>query len=173
MSSKKSVFCIASDESEAFQITDRLKAAGFRSSDVSILFPDKSGSFEKRTKAPEGAKVGAGSGLVVGGALGWLAGVGSLTIPGAGPFIAAGPVMAVLGGAAVGGAVGGVTGALVGLGMSESEAKQYEGRLREGNVLVSVHSENGDEVARAKSIFKECDADAISVSGETRVQKTT
>jgi hypothetical protein len=170
----KSVFCIATTESQAIQIVERLKAAGFSNNDISVLFPDKSGTkdfaHEQHTKAPEGTAVGAGTGAVLGGALGWLAGIGSLAIPGVGPFIAAGPIMAALGGAAVGGTVGGLTGALVGLGIPEYEAKQYEGKILEGNILISVHSENGDEVSRAKKIFKDCNARDVASAGEEAVK---
>lgn len=169
----QSVICMASSEVHAIQIVDRLKAGGFRSSDISVLLPDKSGTkdfaHEQHTKAPEGATVGAGSGAVLGGALGWLVGIGALAIPGVGPFIAAGPIMAALGGAAVGGTLGGVTGALIGMGIPEYEAKQYEGKLRKGNVLISVHSDNRDEVSRAKTIFEECKAESISTAGEKAV----
>jgi hypothetical protein len=172
--SKKSVFCIASSDIQAIQIVDRLKSAGFRNSDISVLFPDKTGTkdfaHEHHTKAPEGASVGAGSGAILGGTLGWLAGIGSLAIPGAGPFIAAGPIMAMLGGAAVGGTVGGITGSLIGLGIPEYEAKQYEGKIRKGNVLISVHSDNSDDVSRAKKIFKDCNAESIASAGEVSVK---
>src|SRR4029077_19156443 len=127
---------------------------GFPSNNISVLFPDKATTrdfaHEKHTKAPEGATIGAGTGGVVGGALGWLVGIGSLAIPGVGPFIAAGPIMAALGGAAVGATVGGLAGTLVGLGIPEYVAKQYEGKLREGNILISVHAESGKETDRAK-----------------------
>src|ERR1700675_1082619 len=129
---------------------DGLKAAGFSNRDISVLFPQSAGSkdfaHEKGTKAPEGASAGAGTGVVLGGALGWLMGVGGLAIPGVGPFIAAGPIMAALAGAGVGGAVGGIAGALVGMGIPEYEAKRYEGKIKAGNILISVHSDNGDEV---------------------------
>src|SRR5215831_6311628 len=125
---EKAVFCIAKTEPQAIRIVDQLKAAGFSSNDISVLFPDKSGTrdfaHEHHTKAPEGATTGAGAGVVVGGALGWLVGIGAVAIPGVGPFIAAGPILAALGGASVGAAVGGVTGALVGLGIPELEAKR-------------------------------------------------
>ena len=127
--SKTSVFCIASSESQAIRIVDRLKASNFSNNDISVLLPDKSGTkdfaHEQHTKAPEGAATGGVTGGVLGGALGWLVGIGALAIPGVGPLIAAGPIMAALGGAAVGGAVGGITGALVGLGIPEYEAKRY------------------------------------------------
>lgn len=168
----KAVFCIAKTETQAISIVDQLKAAGFSGNDISVLFPDKSGTrdfaHERNTKAPEGAATGAGAGGVLGGALGWLMGVGALAIPGLGPFIAAGPIMAALGGAAAGAALGGVTGALVGLGIPEYEAKQYEGKLREGNILISVHAEDSTERNRAKTIFERAGADDISSSGEAR-----
>jgi hypothetical protein len=170
---KKSVFCLARDEAQARQIVDSLKAAGFSSNDVSVLLPDKSSTkefaHEKGTKAPEGAITGVGAGGVLGGALGWLAGVGALAIPGAGPFIAAGPIMAALSGAAVGAGAGGLIGALVGMGIPEYEAKRYESRVREGRILISVHSENSDETKRAKDIFERAGAEDISSAGEKSV----
>src|SRR5512133_2414418 len=150
----KSVFCLTDNEIQAEKIVEDLKAAGFSNNDISALFPDKSGTkdfaHEQHTKAPEGAATGAGTGGVLGGALGWLIGIGSLAIPGVGPFIAAGPIMAALAGAGVGAAVGGLTGALVGMGIPEYEAKQYEGKIKEGNILISVHAEDGTESDRAK-----------------------
>jgi hypothetical protein len=170
---EKAVFCIAKTETQAISIVDQLKAAGFSNNDISVLFPDKSGTrdfaHEQNTKAPEGAATGAGAGGVLGGALGWLVGIGTLAIPGLGPFIAAGPIMAALSGAAAGAALGGVTGALVGLGIPEYEAKQYEGKIREGNILISVHTEDGTERTRAKNIFERSGAGDISSSGEARV----
>src|SRR6187200_3712776 len=152
--SKKSVFCIATSREQAEQIVNQLKTAGFSNNDISALFPDKGTTrdfaHEKNTKAPEGAATGAGTGGVVGGALGWLAGIGALAIPGVGPLIAAGPIMAALSGAAVGAAVGGVTGGLIGLGIPEYEAKRYEGKIKGGNILISVHSEDSEQTKRAK-----------------------
>jgi len=172
--SKTSVFCIANFESQAINIVDRLKSAGFSSNDISVLFPDKSGTkdfaHQQHTKAPEGAATGGATGGIVGGALGWLAGIGALAIPGVGPFIAAGPIMAALSGAAVGGTVGGITGALIGLGIPEYEAKRYEGKIRDGNILISVHSDNHSETKRAKKIFEEAGAKDISSSGEKSVK---
>ncbi|MGI8966209.1 MAG: DUF3341 domain-containing protein, partial [Limisphaerales bacterium] len=134
-------------------------------------FPDKTGTkdfaHKQNTKAPEGATTGGVSGGLLGGALGWLVGIGALAIPGVGPFIAAGPIMAALGGAAVGGAVGGITGALIGLGIPELEAKRYEGKIKGGNVLIAVHSENSDETKRAKEIFENAGAEDISSTGES------
>jgi len=173
--SKSSVICIASSESQAITIVDRLKAAGFSNNDISVLFPDKTGTkdfaHEQHTKAPEGAATGGITGGVLGGALGWLAGIGALAIPGVGPFIAAGPIMAALGGAAVGGTVGGIAGALVGLGIPEYEAKRYEGKIREGNILLSVHSDDSDETREAKEIFQQAGAKDISSTGESAVKK--
>jgi hypothetical protein len=168
-----SVFCIADTADQALLIVDRLKHAGFTGSDVSVLMPDKTGTrdfaHEHHTKAPEGAATGAGAGLAVGGSLGWLAGIGALAIPGVGPLIAAGPIMAALTGAALGGTLGGFSGALVGMGIPEFEAKQYEGKIRGGNALISVHSENSDETSRAKQIFKDAGAKDIATSGEVSV----
>lgn len=151
---------------------DALKSAGFRNTDISVLFPENAGTKEfahdKGTKAPEGATTGAASGAVVGGTLGWLAGIGALAIPGLGPFIAAGPIMAALAGVGVGGAVGGVTGALIGLGIPEYEAKRYEGRLKKGGILLSVHSDNSEWTKRAKEILERTGAEDIASAGETK-----
>ena len=169
----KAVFCIAQTEAQASRIVDQLKAAGFSANDISVLFPDKGGTkdfaHEQHTKAPEGAATGAGTGGILGGALGWLVGIGTLAIPGLGPFIAAGPIMAALSGAAAGAALGGITGALVGLGIPEYEAKRYEGKIKEGNMLISVHTEDSDERARAKDIFEQGGAEDISYTAEARV----
>jgi len=173
--SKTSVFCIAKSESQAIRIVDQLKASNFSNNDISVLFPDKTGTkdfaHEQNTKAPEGATTGGVTGGVLGGAFGWLAGIGALAIPGVGPFIAAGPIMAALGGAAMGGAVGGITGALIGLGIPEYEAKRYEGKIKDGNVLISVHTENSDEARKAKDIFKQAGAEEISSTGESTPPK--
>ncbi len=164
------VFCLATNPIQASDIVERLKLAGFASADISVLMPDRSGTrdfaIENETKAPEGAAAGVSTGAVIGGALGWLTGIGALAIPGLGPLIAAGPIMAALSGAAVGGAVGGVTGALIGLGIPEFEAKRYEGKLKSGHALVSVHSENADETERAKEIFRAAGAEDISSAHE-------
>ena len=149
---------------------DVLKEAGFRNTDISVLFPEKVVSkgfaHKKHTKAPQGAAAGAGTGAVLGGALGWLVGVGALAIPGLGPFIAAGPIMAALAGIGVGGTVGGITGALIGMGIPEHEAKRYEVRVKEGGILLSVHSDNADWTKRAKEILLRTGAQDISVTGE-------
>jgi hypothetical protein len=167
-----SVFGIYPSYTSVEGAVDALKAASFRNEDISVLFPENVGSkdfaHEKGTKAPEGTAVGAGSGAVVGGALGWLAGIGALAIPGLGPFIAAGPIMAALAGAGVGGAVGGIAGALVGMGIPEYEAKRYEGRVKEGGILLSVHSDNSEWTKRAKEILERTGAEDISSAGEAR-----
>jgi len=164
----KSVYAIATSESQASRIVDDLTSAGFSSDDISVLFPDKGTthefSHEKNTKAPEGAVTGATTGGVVGGVLGLLAGIGALAIPGVGPLIAAGPLLAALSGAAAGAAVGGIAGALIGLGIPELEAKRYENRISEGNILISVHTETSEEVDRAKDVLKNAGAEDISVT---------
>jgi len=172
---KQAVICIIPTAVQADRIVDRLRMAGFLNSDISALMPDKSGvrdmGHEKHSKAPEGTSTGAAGGAIVGGALGWLAGIGALAIPGVGPLVAAGPIMAALSGAAAGAAVGGVTGGLVGLGIPEYEAKQYEAKLNEGNILLSVHTENGEQAKLAEDIFKQEGAKDIKRTGETQVKK--
>ncbi|SPE50560.1 conserved hypothetical protein [Verrucomicrobia bacterium] len=171
----KAVFCLARDEAQAVNIVDRLKAAGFSNNDISVLLPDKGSTrefaHEKGTKAPEGALTGAGTGGVLGGVLGWLVGIGALAIPGLGPFIAAGPIMAALSGAAIGATTGGIVGALVGMGIPEYQAKRYESRLREGRILISAHSDNADETKRAKEIFEQAGAEDIASSSEEPVSE--
>jgi L-aminopeptidase/D-esterase-like protein len=171
---KKAVFCIAKTQTQAEAIVDRLKIQGFSNNDISVLFPDKSSTrdfaHEQHTKAPEGATTGGAVGMGVGAVLGWLAGIGSLAIPGVGPFIAAGPIMGALSGAAVGGATGGIIGALVGLGIPEYEAKRYEGKVRSGNILISVHTDNAHERARVKEIFERANAEDISTTGEESIK---
>lgn len=149
---------------------DRLKAEGFRNTDISVLLPENVGNkdlkTEKATKAPEGATTGAGTGALLGGTLGWLAGIGALAIPGLGPFIAAGPIMGLLAGAGAGGALGGVTGALIGMGIPEYEAKRYEGRVKEGGSLLSVHCDSSDWVDRAKRLLEQTGAQDVSSASE-------
>jgi len=149
---------------------DALRGEGFRSSDISVLFPDNEGTkdfaHEKHTKAPEGTATGAGTGAVVGGVLGWLTGIGALAIPGIGPFIAAGPIMAALAGIGVGGTVGGIAGALIGAGIPEYEAKRYEGRVREGGILLSVHCDESDWIDKAKDVLEQTGATDISSADE-------
>ncbi len=170
MAKNKSVFGIYSSRSAVENAVATLKTSGFAHSDVSVLLPENLGSkelaTEKNTKAPEGATTGAGSGALIGGTLGWLVGIGALAIPGLGPFIAAGPIMAALAGVGVGGAVGGVTGALVGMGIPEYEAKRYEGRLQKGGILVSVHCDTSEEIKRGKEILERTGAEDISTAGE-------
>ena len=157
--------------------TDSLVKSGFLSSDISALVPENLGprpmATEKGTKAPEGATAGASTGAILGGALGLLAGVGMLAIPGLGPFIAAGPIMAGLAGLGVGGAVGGVTGALIGMGIPEYEAKRYEGRLKKGGILLSVHCDTSDQITRAKDVLKTTGAEDISSTGESSADVKT
>src|SRR5438045_4994738 len=154
----KSVFGIAITHGQAERIVEQLQAKGFAASEISVLMPDTGGTRDvghvKATKAPEGATTGAATGGATGGVIGLLAGVGALAIPGVGPFIAAGPIMAALSGAAIGAAAGGITGALIGMGIPEYEAKRYEGKIKEGNILVSVHSEESQQTKRAKEIFE-------------------
>ena len=164
------VFGIYRDEAHVTQAVDAMQRAGFRNTDISVLFPHNEGTkdfaMKKDTKAPEGATTGATSGAIAGGALGWLAGIGTLAIPGVGPFIAAGPIMAALAGAGVGGAVGGLLGALVGMGIPEYEAKRYEGRIRKGGVLLSVHCDDSKWIDRAKDIMKQTGAEDIASASE-------
>ncbi len=149
---------------------EALRAAGFRGTDISVLMPENVGTkdfvHKKETKAPEGATTGVASGAVIGGALGWLAGIGALAIPGLGPFIAAGPIMGLLAGVGAGGAVGGIAGALIGMGIPEYEAKRYEGRVKSGGILLSVHCDSSDWVKRAKTILEQTGAEEIGTAGE-------
>jgi hypothetical protein len=172
MSKNRAVYGIYANERDAAEGIEKLRLAGFRNTDVSVLFSENSGNkdfaHEKNTKAPEGAVAGAGSGAVLGGALGWLVGIGALTIPGLGPFVAAGPVMALLSGVGVGGTVGGLTGALVGSGMPEYEAKRFEGRIRKGGALLSVHCDNSEFEKTAKRILENSGAQDVSASYEAR-----
>jgi hypothetical protein len=164
------VFGIYRDRANAEEALDALRASGFRNSDVSALLPDNVGTkdfaHEKSTKAPEGTATGAATGGILGGALGWLAGIGALAIPGVGPLIAAGPIVGALAGVGAGGAVGGLIGALVGMGIPEYEAKRYEGRVREGGILLSVHCDDSQWVRRAKDVLKNTGADDVSSTGE-------
>src|SRR6266403_4109438 len=164
------VFGIYRDQAGVENGVDALKAAGYRNTDISVLFPENQGTkdfaHEKGTKAPEGAATGAGTGAVIGGGLGWLAGIGALAIPGVGPFIAAGPIVAALAGVGVGGAVGGITGGLVGLGIPEFEAKRYEGRVMKGGILLSVHCDDSKWAKLAKQILEQTGGQDIASSGE-------
>jgi len=166
------VYCLTKTDDQAIRIANRLKTSGFSPSDISILTPDRGVrelAHDNSTKAPEGAATGASTGALLGGALGWMAGIGALAIPGVGPLIAAGPILGALSGLAVGGTVGGVTGALVGLGIPEYEAKQFEGRLREGHILMCVHTDDSKEAAKARKIFADEKAESISTGSEAAV----
>src|SRR5579864_4174390 len=170
------VFGIYTDRMSVERAVEALKGAGFLNNDVSALFPENKGTkdfaHEKNTKAPEGATTGAGTGALLGGGLGWLVGIGALAIPGLGPFIAAGPIMAALAGAGAGGAVGGLTGALIGAGIPEYEAKRYEGRIREGGILLSVHPDNSEWTKKAKEILERTGAQDVSSTGEATADKS-
>src|ERR1700679_1292576 len=170
-------FGIYKDRATAETAVDRLLAGGFSNQDVSVLMSDNSGSkdfaTEKNTKAPEGTTTGVGVGGVVGGTLGLLAGIGALAIPGVGPLIAAGPIMAGLAGLGIGGAVGGLVGALVGMGIPEYEAKRYEGRIKDGGVLLSVHCDTSDEVSRAGDMLKGTGAEDIASTSESSSPRET
>jgi hypothetical protein len=175
MSAKKAgVFGIYSTRTAVENATDSLIRAGFPASDISVLLPESLGGpkdmgTEKATKAPEGTAAGVTTGAAIGGTLGVLAGVGLLAIPGLGPFIAAGPIMAGLAGLGVGGAVGGVTGALIGMGIPEFEAKRYEGRLQKGGILLSVHCDTSEEINLAKEVLRASGAEDVSSTGESSV----
>jgi hypothetical protein len=170
-------FGIYSTRAAVENAVDQLKAAGYRNTDISVLFPENAGTkdfaHEKHTKAPEGATTGAGTGAVVGGTLGWLAGIGALAIPGLGPFIAAGPIMAALAGAAVGGTTGGVVGALIGMGFPEYEAKRYEGRIKDGGILLSVHCDDSEWTKKAKNILENTGAEDVASTGESAADFST
>jgi hypothetical protein len=167
-----SVFGIYDTQAEVENAVGYLQRRGFRPTDVSVLWPQNIGSkdlaHEMNTKAPEGAAAGAGSGAVIGGTLGWLAGIGALAIPGIGPLVAAGPIVAALAGAGAAGVAGGITGALVGYGIPEYEAKRYEGRIRKGRILLSVHADNGDWAKRAREVLEETGASDISSADEKK-----
>src|SRR5437667_618358 len=172
---KTAVFGIYPNSTSVESAVDALKAAEFRNSDISVLFPENTGTkdfaHEKNTKAPEGATTGAGTGALLGGGLGWLVGIGALAIPGLGPFIAAGPIVAALAGAGAGGAIGGLTGALIGMGIPEYEAKRYEGRVKDGGILLSVHSDDSQWTKKAKEILERTGAQDVSSTGEAASEK--
>jgi len=166
------VFGIYATQEQVERAIDQLRAAGFRPTDISVLVPENLGTkelaHEKHSKAPEGASTGAASGAVLGGVLGWLTGIGALAIPGLGPFLAAGPIVAMLAGVGAGATVGGVTGALIGLGIPEFEAKRYEGLIKSGRILLSVHSDDREWTKRAKAVLEATGADDISATGEAK-----
>lgn len=175
--SKTAVFGIYPDRAAVDNAVDALRDAEFRNSDISVLFPETTGTkdfaHEKNTKAPEGATTGAGTGALLGGGLGWLVGIGALAIPGLGPFIAAGPIVAALAGAGVGGAVGGLTGALIGMGIPEYEAKRYDGRVKDGGILLSVHSDDSQWTKKAKEVLERTGAEDVSSTGEASADTRT
>jgi hypothetical protein len=164
------VFGIYRSRADVENAVDTLRREEFRNTDISVLFPENEGTkdfaHEKKTKAPEGTATGATTGAILGGGLGWLAGIGALAIPGLGPFVAAGPIMAALAGVGAGGAIGGIAGALIGMGIPEYEAKRYEGRVKEGGILLSVHCDDSKWTKRAKEILQHTGADDISSAGE-------
>jgi hypothetical protein len=166
------VFGLYATQEQVEAAVDKLRAAGFRPTDISILLPENLGTkdlaHEKHSKAPEGASTGAASGAVLGGVLGWLTGIGALAIPGLGPFLAAGPIVALLAGVGAGATVGGVTGALIGAGIPEFEAKRYEGLIKGGRILLSVHSDDREWTKRAKGILEATGADNISATSEAK-----
>lgn len=177
MAKNTSVFAIFSSRARVEFALDSLRAAGFRSTDVSVLMPENVGNkdlaHEKGTKSPEGAAAGGVSGAVLGGALGWLVGIGALAIPGLGPFIAAGPIMAALAGVGAGATIGGITGGLVGLGIPEYEAKRYEGRVKNGGILLSVHCDDSEWADRAKKILEQSGGEDISSTSEAGADYAT
>jgi len=166
---KRSIFALFAENAAAENVIEQLKAAGVAPEDISILFAEPPGE-KPATKAPEGTATGGTAGFVLGGVLGWLAGIGSFAIPGIGAFIAAGPIMAALSGAAVGAAMGGVTGALVGMGIPEYEARRYDALLREGKLLLSVHTEAGEHVEQVLQILRAAKVEEIATSGEAGAQ---
>jgi hypothetical protein len=164
------VFGIYANQTSIEEAVDHLRAAGFRSTDISVLVPENAGTkdlaHEKNTKAPEGATTGGVAGGIAGGVLGWLTGIGVIAIPGVGPLLAAGPIVAALAGVGTLGAIGGVVGGLVGLGVPEYEAKRFEGRIRDGGILLSVHCDSHEWVKRAKDILQQTGAQDVGVEGE-------
>jgi hypothetical protein len=171
MAKNIAVYGIYSNRATVELAVEELKDAGFHNTDISVLFPEGGGTkdfaVEKETKAPEGGATGGATGAVVGGALGWLLGIGSLAIPGLGPFIAAGPIMAALAGAGAGGTVGWIAGVLIGMGIPEYEANRYEGRIKEGGILLSVHADDKDWKNKGKEILKRTGAEDIGSKGES------
>ena len=166
------VYGVYSDREHVEKAVDRLRKEGFLSNDISVVFPDrdmnKEFALEKNTKAPEGAMTGGGTGLLVGGTLGWLVGIGTLAIPGVGPLLAAGPIVAALAGAGVGGAVGGIAGGLIGLGLPEIEARRYEEEIKAGRILISVHCESVHAAQGARKVLEDSGAKDVFLSGEQR-----
>jgi len=171
----QAVICIAATTAEAERIVEGLKNANFTTDDISLLMPDRFGAeelgYEKHSKAPEGMTTGLSTGAILGGALGYLAGIGALSIPGLGPLIAAGPLVAAMGGLMVGGALGGVSGGLIGLGIPEYEAKKYERKIRSGSTLIAVHVETAKEAKLAEDVFRLVGGTDIHRTGEESLKK--
>lgn len=169
----KSILCLVPDSNRAEAVVTDLRSAGFPNDNVSVLFPDRSGTKDfavaQGTKAPEGALAGAGAGGAIGATVGWIVGIGALAIPGVGPFLAAGPILAALSGGAIGAAVGGITGALIGMGVPEFEAKQFEGKLKSGSVLISVGVIDAEATKRARAIFERHGAESITTTKDASV----
>jgi len=172
MDNKIAVFGMYRTRQDVEQTVQILKSSDFRNTDISVLFSESAGTkdfvHEKHTKVPEGTSAGAGTGAVIGGALGWLTGIGALAIPGVGPFIAAGPIVTLLAGIGAGGVIGGIAGALIGMGIPEYEAKRYEGRIKEGGILLSVHCDSSDWKKKALEILKQSGAEDIGSEGEVK-----
>jgi hypothetical protein len=170
--SNTAVFGIYTTRENLESAIRQLEIGGFRNTDISVLVPENHGSKDlvhlKSTKAPEGVAAGAGSGAVIGGTLGWLAGIGALAVPGIGPLLAAGPIVAALAGMGAVGAIGGIAGALIGHGIPEYEAKRYEGRVRSGGILMSVHADDQDWVKKAKALLERTGAEQVSASSEVK-----
>jgi hypothetical protein len=168
---KRSVFGIYNNRLNAESAVDELRLAGFRAADISVLLPENRGNkemaVESNSKAPEGATAGGASGAVVGGALGWLAGIGALAIPGVGPLIAAGPIVGALAGLGAGGATGALVGSLIGYGIPEYEAKRYEGRVKNGGILFSVHVDDSEWRDKAEEILERTGADDVHATSES------
>jgi len=173
---KKAVIGIVDSQVQAERVVAALRTDGFGMNDISVLLPDRKGTkdfaHEQHTKAPEGAIAGVGTGGLLGGTLGLLVGIGSLAIPGLGPFIAAGPLLAALSGAAAGATVGGITGALIGMGIPELEAKAYEGKIKSGNILIAVHTDNSEAQTRAEYAFTRMGTKEVSTTKEASVPRS-
>lgn len=174
MDKKIAVFGVYRTRRDVENAVQALQDADFRHEDVSVLFSHTTGTkdfaHEKHTKAPEGSTAGAGTGAVIGGALGWLTGIGALAIPGVGPLIAVGPIVAALAGIGTGSVIGGIAGALIGMGIPEYEAKRYEGRIKEGGILLSVHCDNSDWKKKAMDILKQSGAEDIGSKSEAKAE---
>ncbi|HET9697940.1 MAG TPA: PRC-barrel domain-containing protein [Terriglobales bacterium] len=163
-----SVYGVFHDREKVRETVEHLKREGFQDNDISVVFPDRDESknfaLEHNTKAPEGATAGGLTGAVTGGVLGWLAGVGMIAIPGIGPLLAAGPIVAALAGAGAVGVAGGLVGALVGMGLPELEAKRYESEVKAGRILVAVHCDDARFSLSARTVLEKAGAKDVFVS---------